>query len=119
MIGNDTWCCLRFCFPRAGKDYRVDWRGRYSDCAGAAYGAWSGLTPVEKDLGDLLAMKDRALRLGEVALTQGTLELSPPDATGMAVGAQVPQSHPAAIATAGMGTEVPRGVHSTQTSVGW
>ncbi len=56
-------------------------------------------------------MEDRAVMLRERALARGTLELSPRAATGMAVGAQVPQPQPAAIATAGMGTEVPRGVH--------
>ena len=63
--------------------------------------------PDEQLYGDLLAVKERAMMLGKVALARGTLELAPGATTGMAIGAQVAQPEPAAIATARMGAEVP------------
>ena len=46
------------------------------------------------------------------------MELTPRATAGMAVGAQVPQPRPTAIATARMGTEVPRGIHGARSSGG-
>src|SRR2546428_6784546 len=57
--------------------------------------------------GDLFAMKDGAMMLGKIAFARGTVELSPGTTIGMPIGAQIAPSQPAAIATAGMGTEVP------------
>jgi hypothetical protein len=56
--------------------------------------------------GHLFAMEDRAMMLGKVAVARGAVELSPGTATGIAVGPEIPQPEPAAIATACMGTEV-------------
>src|SRR5215470_2873376 len=64
-------------------------------------------------------MKDGAVGLQKVPFTGGTLQLAPQTATRMAVGPQVAQPQPATIATAGMGTEVLRGVHRAGTPVGW
>src|SRR5690349_9781744 len=63
-------------------------------------------------------MKDRAMMLGKVALARSTLELSPGATTGMAIGAEVAQPEPAAIAAARMGTEVLRGIDSAGASMG-
>ena len=67
--------------------------------------------------GDLLAMKDRAVVLREIPLARGALELAPGTAMGMAIGAEIPQPPPAAIATAPMGAKVLRGVHSARPAV--
>src|SRR5919202_2527840 len=56
-------------------------------------------------------MKDRAMMLGKVAFARSAVELSPRTATGMAVGTEVAQPPPAAIATACMRTKAHRGVH--------
>ena len=67
--------------------------------------------------GCLLAMKNRAVMLGKIAVARGTVELTPGAATGMTIGPQVVQPQPAAIVTIGVGTTVHRGVHGTGTSV--
>src|SRR5215471_2835884 len=59
----------------------------------------------------LLAMKNRTVVLGKIAVARGALELPPGAATGMAVGPQVVQPQPTAIVTIGVGTKMPRGVH--------
>src|SRR5437870_5657898 len=64
-------------------------------------------------------MKDRAMMLRKVACALGAQELSPETATGMAVGTEVPQPQPAAIATARMGTEVLGGIYRAGASVRW
>jgi hypothetical protein len=51
------------------------------------------------------------VRLKEIALARGAVELSPGTTTGMAVGTEVAQPESAAIATAPMGAEVHGGVH--------
>src|SRR4029450_5035878 len=56
------------------------------------------------------AMKDRPMMLWKVAIAGRTVQLAPRATTGMAVGAQVTEPQPAAIATASMGTEVSGGV---------
>jgi len=56
--------------------------------------------------------------LRKIALASGAVELAPRSAIGMAIGTQIAQPQPAAIATAHMGTKVPRGVHRARTSVG-
>src|SRR5262245_31746298 len=63
-------------------------------------------------------MKDGAMMLGEIAFARGTVELAPGAPIGMAVGTEIAQPEPAAIATASMGTKVPRGVHRAGTPVG-
>src|SRR5215510_6268677 len=63
-------------------------------------------------------MKDGAVVLRNVASARGTLELPPGAPMGMAIGPQIAPSYPAAVATAGMGTEVPGGVHRAGTAVG-
>src|SRR5262249_30968781 len=55
---------------------------------------------------DAFAMEQGPVMLGKVAFAGRTVELSPRATTGMAVGAQVTEPQPAAIATASMGTEV-------------
>jgi hypothetical protein len=67
----------------------------------------------------LLAMKDRAMMLGNIALARGTLELSPGAAVRIAIVAQIVQLQPASIPTVRMGTKVPRRVDLTRASVGW
>src|SRR5262245_58774169 len=62
-------------------------------------------------------MKDRAMMLGKVALARGAMELSPETATGMAVGTEVAQPEPAAIATARMGIEMLGGINRARASV--
>src|SRR5262249_40397478 len=59
----------------------------------------------------LFAVEERAVSLQKVALTRGTVQLSPRTTTGMVVGTQVPQPQPAAIPIALMGAEVHGGVH--------
>src|SRR5215475_6031856 len=63
-------------------------------------------------------MKNRAVVLRNVASARGTLELPPGATIGMAIGPQIAPAQPAAIATAGMGTEVPGGVHRARAAVG-
>jgi hypothetical protein len=60
--------------------------------------------------GHLLPMQDRAMMFGKIALARGVVELSPGTATRMAVGPEVAQPAPAAIATARIGTEVLGGI---------
>jgi hypothetical protein len=64
------------------------------------------------------AMKNGAVRLEEISVTRATIPLPPWTTTGMTMRAQVPQSQPAAIVTARMETEMPRGVNHTRTLVG-
>src|SRR5262249_8800370 len=66
----------------------------------------------------LRARKNRAVGLKKSPLAWRAVELAPGTATGMAIGAQVAQPQPATIATAGMGTEVPRGVYRAGAPVG-
>src|SRR5215831_19762021 len=63
-------------------------------------------------------MKDGAVVLRNVASARSTLELPPGTTIGMAIGTQIAPSQPTAIATAGMGTEVPGGVHRAGAAVG-
>src|SRR5689334_3674766 len=63
-------------------------------------------------------MKDGAVVLRNVASARGTLELPPGATIGMAIGPQIAPSQPTAIATAGLGTEVPGDVHRAGTAVG-
>ena len=65
----------------------------------------------------LLAMKNRAMMLGKIALARGAVKLPPGAATGMAIGPQVVQSQPAAIITSGVGPKGPGGVHRPGTAV--
>src|SRR5262245_66368793 len=58
------------------------------------------------------------MMLGKVAVAGGTVELTPRAPVGMAVGAEVVQSYPAAIVTARMGAEVPGGIDLTRPPVG-
>src|SRR4029450_11732824 len=64
-------------------------------------------------------MKDGAVVLRNVASARGTLELPPGAATGMAIGTEIAPAQPTVIATAGMGPEVPGGVHRARSAVGW
>ena len=66
----------------------------------------------------LLAMQDRAMMLGNIALARGTLAWSPGAAVRMAIGAPIAQPQPASIPTARLGTKVPRRVDRTGASVG-
>ena len=66
----------------------------------------------------LLAMQDRAMMLGTIALARGTLAGSPGVAVRMAIGAPIAQPPPAAIPPACMGTQGPRRVDRTGASVG-
>src|SRR5712691_575640 len=54
----------------------------------------------------------------KVSLTRATIQLAPRAAAGMAIRAEVAEPEPAAIVTAGMGAEVPRGVDGTRASLG-
>src|SRR5262245_22853923 len=62
-------------------------------------------------------MKNCPVMLRKIPLTRGALELAPGTAMGMAIGAQIAQSQPAAIATAPMGAKVLRGVHGARPAV--
>ena len=64
-------------------------------------------------------MKEGAVVLRNVAFARGTLELPPGATIGMAIGPQIAPAQPAALATAGMGTEVPGGVHRARAAEGW
>src|SRR5207248_10946216 len=66
---------------------------------------------VEQLNGDLLPMKDRPMMLRKVAFARVEVELSPGTATGMAVGTEVAQPEPAAIAAIAVGTKMPRRIH--------
>src|SRR4249919_542755 len=63
-------------------------------------------------------MEERAMGLQKVALTRGTVELAPGAATGMTVGAQMPQPEPAPIVTIAVRTKVPGRIDLTGTPVG-
>jgi hypothetical protein len=54
----------------------------------------------------LLAMKQRAVRFLEIAMTTETLELAAASPTGMTVGAEIAKTDPALIRTVGVGAEV-------------
>src|SRR6266571_9183319 len=62
-------------------------------------------------------MEDRTVVFGEIPLARGALELAPGAAMGMAIGAQIAQPQPAAIATALMGAKVLRGIHGARPAV--
>src|SRR5262249_46308657 len=59
-------------------------------------------------------MQRRAVGLLEIALASRAVELPPGATTRMPVGTQVPQAQPPSIGTAGMRTEVRRGVDLTR-----
>jgi hypothetical protein len=59
----------------------------------------------------LLAMKNRAVVLRQIAVARGALAWPPGAATGMAGGPQVVQPPPTARVIIGGGTKMPRGVH--------
>lgn len=63
-------------------------------------------------------MKNRALRLIEIALARHTLKLLPLLTTGMAVGANITATEPAVRGATLIRTEVPRGVDRTSASPG-
>jgi hypothetical protein len=63
-------------------------------------------------------MKDRAVRLREIAVARDTLQLSPGPAAGMPIGADVAASEPAMVGTIRIGTEVRAGVDSPPASAG-
>ena len=58
------------------------------------------------------------MRLQKVSLTRGTVELALGAATGMTVGAEIPQPEPAPIVTIAVRTKVPGSVDLTGTPVG-
>lgn len=58
-------------------------------------------------------MKRRAMGLKKVAAAAAAMELPPGATAGMAIGADIAQTGPAAIATIGVGTEMRRGVDLT------
>jgi hypothetical protein len=69
-------------------------------------------------------MEDRAMGLQKVAAIAAAMELPPGAAAGMAIGADVAQTGPAAIATIRGGTEMVRGVDLTaappeEDELGW
>jgi hypothetical protein len=63
-------------------------------------------------------MEEGAMGLQKVALTRDTVELAPGAATGMTVGAKIPQPEPALIVTIAVRTKVPGRVDLTGTPVG-
>src|SRR5215510_11815550 len=63
-----------------------------------------------------LAVKDRAMRLREIALARDTLQLPPGLASGMPVRADVAAAEPAAVRTIRSGTEVRCGVNRASAS---
>jgi hypothetical protein len=63
-------------------------------------------------------MEEGATGLQKVALARGTVELAPGAATGMTVGAEIPQPEPAPIVTIAVRTKVPGRVDRTGTPVG-
>ena len=64
------------------------------------------------------AMEDRAVRLVEKSLARYTLKLTPGLAAGMAIGADIPTSKPAAIGAIGIGTEMTRRIDGTPSAPG-
>src|SRR5262249_43065618 len=60
--------------------------------------------------GGAFAMKDRAEGLEKVATTGDTQQLPPGTATGMAIGAEIPPAHTAAIGAVQVGAEMGGGV---------
>jgi hypothetical protein len=48
--------------------------------------------------------------LQEMPLAAQTHQLAPPPTIGMAIGAEIPPTHPAMIRTGGMGAEMPSGI---------
>lgn len=67
--------------------------------------------PYDQLHGHLFAMQEGAMMLRKIAFARGAMELSPGTATGMAVGTEVAQPEPAAIATARMGAEMLGGIY--------
>ena len=67
---------------------------------------------------DAFAMQRRAVGLLEIALARRAGALPPGATTRMPVGTQVPQAQPTSIGTAGMRTEVLRGVDLTRAPMG-
>jgi hypothetical protein len=63
-------------------------------------------------------MADGAMMLRKGAVAGGPVAWAPGAPTGMAVGAQIAPPEPAAIATACLGTKVPRGVHHAGAALG-
>ena len=63
-------------------------------------------------------MKDRAVRLREVAVAGDTLQLAPGLAAGMPIGADVAAAEPAMVGTIRLGTEVRVGVDSAPAASG-
>src|SRR5262245_12349724 len=57
------------------------------------------------------------MSLQKVLLAAETLELPPPTTTGIAIGSDIPPSHPAIIGTVGLGTKLRRGVHLARPSL--
>src|SRR5262245_38655355 len=62
---------------------------------------------------DALAVEQGAMRLQKVAIAAGAVQLPPGPTTGMAIGPEVAQAEPAAIATVGSRTELLGGVDLT------
>ncbi len=58
------------------------------------------------------------MRLQEIALASGAVELTPGTTIGMAIGPQVARPQPATIAAVTVGTKVHRGVDDPGTPVG-
>src|SRR6266478_1019299 len=83
----------------------------HSCCASdaQAFGRARDDTHDEVD-GGALPMKDRPEALQKVAATGDAEQLPPGTAVGMAIGADVPPSHPTPIHTVWIGAEVGRGV---------
>src|SRR5438128_11093105 len=61
-------------------------------------------------------MKDRAMGLEEVALTTAAMQLAPGGATGMTIGAEIAEPHPALIRTVRIRAEMLRGIHLARPS---
>ena len=74
--------------------------------------------PHDEFDGRLFAVENRPVGLQKIPLTRGTVERAPGAATGMTVGAEIPQPEPPPVITTGMRTKVPRGIDCTGTPVG-
>src|SRR3954463_15929605 len=72
--------------------------------------------PHDEVDGGALAVKDRAKGLEKIATADHTQKLSPGTATRMAIGAEIPPSHPAAIGTVRVRAEMVGGVDRTPAS---
>src|SRR5215510_13889147 len=67
---------------------------------------------------DAFAMEQGPVGLQKVAIAAGTVQLTPGTTAGMAIRAEVPSPQPSTIITAGIGTEVHRGVDLTWAALG-